>query len=331
MKDNSCRHGNLGRPTSASRRSESARGPLAAAAGHSAGARRTTASPSGPSAARSTSASTGSIRRPSTGSGTPRRSSRRRSRAGATSPYVFTKCSQVWDDAGHISHNLEPASIRREVEESLRRLRVDVIDLYQIHWPAQPADGPSPGVEGAWRTLIDLQRAGKVRHIGVSNFNVGHLERAEALAPVGSLQPPYSMLRRNIEQEILPYCQHHNIGVIVYSPMLSGMLSGSMTRERIAAMPADDWRKTRNREFQEPRLTRNLRLVERLRAIGSRHGRSPGEVAIAWTLRHPAVTGAIVGARSAAQVDGFIGAAEFRLGADELQEIEQALAEAQAP
>jgi aryl-alcohol dehydrogenase-like predicted oxidoreductase len=246
-------------------------------------------------------------------------------------PYVFTKCSLVWDDLGHISHNLDPASIRHEVEESLRRLRVDAIDLYQIHWPAQPADGPSPGVEGAWRTLIDLQRAGKVKHIGVSNFNVGHLERAEALAPVGSLQPPYSMLRRNIEQEILPYCQRRNIGVIVYSPMLSGMLSGSMTRERIAAMPADDWRKTQNREFQEPRLSRNLRLVERLRAIGSRHGRSPGEVAIAWTLRHPAVTGAIVGARSAAQVDGFIGAAEFRLGADELQEIEQALAEAQAP
>jgi len=243
-------------------------------------------------------------------------------------PYIFTKCSLVWDAAGNISHSLKPASIRREVEDSLRRLQIDVIDLYQIHWPAMPADGPSPDVEEGWRTLMDLQRAGKVRHIGVSNFNVGHLERAGALASVGSLQPPYSMLRRDIEKEILPYCLQHDIGVIVYSPMLSGLLSGTMTRERIAAMPPDDWRKTKNREFQEPRLTHNLRLVERLRAIGSRHGRSPGEVAIAWTLRHPAVTGAIVGARSPAQVDGFIGAAEFRLGAAELQEIDQALAEA---
>jgi aryl-alcohol dehydrogenase-like predicted oxidoreductase len=246
-------------------------------------------------------------------------------------PYVFTKCSLVWDETGATSHSLKAASIRREVEDSLRRLQVDVIDLYQIHWPAQPADGPSPDVEEGWRTLIDLQRAGKVRHIGVSNFNVGHLERARALAPVGSLQPPYSMLRRDVEREILPYCLQHNVGVIVYSPMLSGMLSGAMTRERIAAMPPDDWRKTRNREFQEPRLGRNLQLVERLRAIGARHGRSPGEVAIAWTLRHPAVTGAIVGARSAAQVDGFIGATEFRLGADDLQKIEQALAEASGP
>jgi aryl-alcohol dehydrogenase-like predicted oxidoreductase len=245
-----------------------------------------------------------------------------------TRPYVFTKCSLVWNDARVISHSLKAASIRREAEDSLRRLQVDTIDLFQIHWPAQPADGPSPDVEEGWRALIELQRAGKVRHIGVSNFNVGQLERAEALAPVASLQPPYSMLRRTVEKEVLPYCQEHDIGVIVYSPMLSGLLSGGMTRERIAAMPADDWRKTRNREFQEPQLGRNLQLVERLRAIGGRHGRSPGEVAIAWTLRHPAVTGAIVGARSAAQVDGFIGAAEFRLGADEVDEIEQALAEA---
>ena len=246
-------------------------------------------------------------------------------------PYVFTKCSLVWDEARQIRHSLKAASIRREAEASLRRLRVDAIDLYQIHWPAQPADGPSPDVEEGWQTLIDLKREGKVRHIGVSNFNVGHLERAGALAPVGSLQPPYSMVRRGIEREILPYCSRHNIGVLAYSPMVSGLLGGTMTRERIAAMPQDDWRKTQNRDFQEPQLTRNLKLVERLRDIGRRHGRSPGEVAIAWTLRHPAVTAAIVGARSAAQVDGFIGAADFRLSPGELAEIDQALAEAAEP
>ena len=246
-------------------------------------------------------------------------------------PYVFTKCSLVWDESGRISHRLKAASIRREAEASLRRLGVDAIDLYQIHWPAQPADGPSPDVEEGWQTLIDLKREGKVRHIGVSNFNVGHLERAGALAPVASLQPPYSMLRRGIEREILPYCSQHNIGVLAYSPMVSGLLSGTMTRERIAAMPQDDWRKTQHRDFQEPQLTRNLKLVERLRDIGRRHGRSPGEVAIAWTLRHPAVTAAIVGARSAAQVDGFIGAADFRLSPGELAEIDQALAETAGP
>jgi aryl-alcohol dehydrogenase-like predicted oxidoreductase len=246
-------------------------------------------------------------------------------------PYVFTKCSLVWDETRRISHSLKAASVRREAEASLHRLGVDSIDLYQIHWPALPADGPSPDVEEGWRTLIDLQREGKVRHIGVSNFDVARLERAAALAPVASLQPPYSMLRRGIEKEILPYCGRHNVGVIAYSPMASGLLSGAMTRERIATMPQEDWRKTQNREFQEPRLTRNLRLVERLRDIGDRHGRSPGEVAIAWTLRHPNVTAAIVGARSAAQVDGFIGAADFRLGPGELEEIDQALAEAAGP
>jgi len=246
-------------------------------------------------------------------------------------PYVFTKCSLVWDEARQIRHSLKAASIRREAEASLRRLRVDAIDLYQVHWPAQPADGPSPDVEEGWRTLVDLRREGKVRHIGVSNFNVGHLERAGAVAPVASLQPPYSMLRRGIEREILPYCSQHNIGVLAYSPMVSGLLGGTMTRERIAAMPQDDWRKTQHRDFQEPQLTRNLKLVERLRDIGRRHGRSPGEVAIAWTLRHPAVTAAIVGARSAAQVDGFIGAADFRLSPGELAEIDQALAEAAEP
>ncbi len=240
-------------------------------------------------------------------------------------PYVFTKCSLVWGPDRQISHSLEPASIRRELEDSLRRLRTDAIDLYQIHWPALPPDGPTPRLEDAWRTLADLQQAGKIRWIGVSNYGVAHLERIRPIAPIASLQPPYSMLRRGIEAEVLPYCERHRIGVIVYSPMMSGLLSGGMTRERIAAFPGDDWRKTMSVEFQEPNLTRNLALVERLRAIGAGHGRTPGEVAIAWTLRHSAVTGAIVGARRPSQVDQWIGAATFRLSDAELAEIEARL------
>jgi aryl-alcohol dehydrogenase-like predicted oxidoreductase len=240
-------------------------------------------------------------------------------------PYVFTKCSLVWGADRKVSHSLKAASIRREIDASLRRLRVDVIDLYQIHWPAFPPGAPAPDVEEAWTTMADLRRQGKVRWIGVSNFAVDHLDRARAIAPVVSLQPPYSMLRRGIEAEILPYCQRHRIGVIVYSPMLSGLLSGTMTRERIAALPDDDWRKTMNAEFQEPRLSRNLALVERLRAIGRRHGRSPGELAIAWTLRHAAVTGAIVGARRPEQVEGWIGAAELTLSEDDLRDVDAAL------
>jgi aryl-alcohol dehydrogenase-like predicted oxidoreductase len=240
-------------------------------------------------------------------------------------PLVFTKCSLIWDEDRNISHSLDPGSIRNECEGSLRRLRVATIDLYQIHWPSFSGDPSAPGIEEAWHTLSELQKAGKVRYIGVSNFNAEQLERIRKIAPVSSLQPPYSMLKRGVEAEILPYCASHGIGVIVYSPMQSGLLSGTMTRERIASLPKDDWRLTKNLEFQEPRLTRNLRLVERLRAIGARHGRSPGEVAIAWTLRRQEVTGAIVGGRRPEQVDGFIGAAEFRLSADELEEIEEAL------
>ena len=240
-------------------------------------------------------------------------------------PHVFTKCSLVWGPDRRVSHDISPASIRREIEDSLRRLRVEVIDLYQMHWPALPPDGPAPLLEDAWRTLADLRTAGKVRWIGVSNFTPAHLERVRAIAPVASLQPVYSMLRRGIEADVLPYCQRHDIGVIVYSPMVSGLLSGSMTRERIAAFPDDDWRKTMNHEFQEPNLTRNLALVEHLRAIGARHGRSPGEVAIAWALRHPAVTGAIVGARRPEQVEAWAGAADFRLSEAEIAEIEARL------
>jgi aryl-alcohol dehydrogenase-like predicted oxidoreductase len=237
-------------------------------------------------------------------------------------PLVFTKCSLVWDEKGAISHSLTPASLRRELEESLRRLQVDVIDLYQIHWPAVsffPGRDVSraPGIEEAWSTLADMQKAGKVRFIGVSNFDANQMERIRSIAPISSLQPPYSILACDIEAEILPYCAVHDIGVIVYSPMQSGLLSGTMTRERIAALPEDDWRR-RNPQFKEPKLTQNLSLVDRLRTIGERYGRSPGEIAIAWTLRHPAVTGAIVGVRRPSQVDGIIGAAGLDLTQDEI-------------
>jgi aryl-alcohol dehydrogenase-like predicted oxidoreductase len=231
-------------------------------------------------------------------------------------PYVFTKCSMIWNDQREVGHSLKRDSLRRELEASLQRLRVDVIDLYQIHWP-----NPDREIEEGWETLAEFKREGKVRHIGVSNFNVAQLQRVAAIAPVETLQPPYSLLERNVEHEILPYVREHNIGVIVYSPMASGLLTGAMTRERVAAMPQDDWRK-HDAEFQEPRISRNLALVERLRAIGERHGRSPGEVAIAWTLHNPSVTAAIVGSRSPEQTEGVIGADAFRLTDDEVREIE---------
>lgn len=234
----------------------------------------------------------------------------------SSKPYVFTKCARVWNDQGEIGRSLKEASIRKEVEASLRRLKIDVIDLYQIHWPE-----PDQDIEEGWSTMVKLKQEGKVRHIGVSNFNAGQMKRAQAIAPITSLQPPYSLISPEIEESILPYAAANNIGVIVYSPMKSGLLSGAMTRDRVAAFPADDFRK-RTPNFQEPLLTRNLELAELLGTIGARHGRTAGEVAIAWTLRHPAVTAAIVGMRSAEQVDGVIGAMDFRLSPDELAEIE---------
>lgn len=234
-------------------------------------------------------------------------------------PYVFTKCSLVWDDEGDISNVLNRDSVKRECEESLRRLQTDVIDLYQIHWPR-----PDEDIEEGWEALVELRDEGKVRHIGVSNFDVSQMERIEEIASVETLQPPYNMLNRGVEEEILPYCGEHDIGVIVYSPMRSGLLTGKMTPERVQNLPSDDWRRNAD-DFQEPRLSKNLKLVELLRAIGEQHGRSPAEVAIAWTLRHPAVTAAIVGGRRPDQVDGIIGAAEFRLSEDETEEIEVAL------
>jgi aryl-alcohol dehydrogenase-like predicted oxidoreductase len=198
---------------------------------------------------------------------------------------------------------------------------VEVIDLYQIHRPPQP---DSPELEEGWSKLAELKREGKVRWIGVSNFNVEQLKRCQAMAPVSSLQPRYSLVHREEENDILPFCRREGIGVIVYSPMASGLLSGEMTRERAAALPEDDWRR-QHPDFNEPRLSRNLALVERLREIGKRHGRSPGEVAIAWTRLNPAVTGAIVGARNARQAEGVMRAGELRLREEDVLEIEASL------
>jgi aryl-alcohol dehydrogenase-like predicted oxidoreductase len=238
-------------------------------------------------------------------------------------PYVFTKCSLVWNETRELAHSLAPDSIRREVEGSLTRLGVDAIDLYQIHWPRWGSSPPGydPGsIADAWQALTDLKRDGKVRHIGVSNFTVADLEAAERVAPITSLQPPYSALRRDIEADALPWCLAHNVGVIVYSPMQSGLLSGAMTRERVAALPQNDWRR-RAKYFQEPYLSQGLALTDRLREVGARYGRTPGEAAIAWTLRHPAVTAAIVGARRADQLDGIVGAAGVRLSDEDIEEI----------
>jgi aryl-alcohol dehydrogenase-like predicted oxidoreductase len=231
-------------------------------------------------------------------------------------PFVFTKCALVWDENSEVHNSLKADSVKRECEDSLRRLQTDVIDLYQIHWP-----NPDEDIEEGWTAMAELKEEGKVRHIGVSNFDVGQMERAQKIAPVETLQPPYNMLNRGVEDEILPYCAENDIGVIVYSPMRSGLLTGKMTRERVDNLPSDDWRRNAE-DFQEPRLSRNLRLVELLKEIGAEHGASPGEVAIAWTLRHPAVTAAIVGGRRPDQVDGIIGAAEFRLSEDEQEKIE---------
>jgi aryl-alcohol dehydrogenase-like predicted oxidoreductase len=239
----------------------------------------------------------------------------------ADRPYVFTKCSLVWDENANISNVLKKESVKRECEDSLRRLQTDIIDLYQIHWP-----NPEGDIEEGWTAMAELKEEGKVRHIGVSNFDVSQMERANAIAPVETLQPPYNMLNRRVEDEILPYCAESDIGVIVYSPMRSGLLTGKMTRERVANLPSDDWRRN-SEDFQEPRLSRNLELVALLEEIGGSHGKSPAEVAIVWTLRHPAVTAAIVGGRRPDQVDGIIGAAEFRLSEEEVDRIETFLDE----
>jgi aryl-alcohol dehydrogenase-like predicted oxidoreductase len=241
-------------------------------------------------------------------------------------PYVFTKCGLRWDAQGSVRKALNADSIRREVEDSLRRLSIDRIDLYQIHWPPDP---DSAELEEGWSALDSLQRQGKVRWIGVSNFDVQQLRRAQATAPVTSLQPRYSLVHREVEDEVLPYCLREGIGVIVYSPMASGLLTGAMTRERAGNLPKDDWRKN-HPDFTEPQLSRNLALVEHLREIGRDHNRSAGEVAVAWTLHNPAVTGAIVGARNARQAEGVMRAGDLHLSDEEVREIETLLIETAA-
>jgi len=229
---------------------------------------------------------------------------------------IFTKGGQPEGPNRTSYQSLKRDSLRRECEGSLERLGLDAIDLYQIHWPI-----PDEEVEEGWSALAELKAEGLVRHIGASNFSVEQLERAEAIAPVEALQPPYSLLDREVEAETLPYCEEHGIGVIVYSPMASGLLTGRMTRERIESLPADDWRRQSAR-FREPELSRGLEVVERVKAVAERHGVSPGAVAVAWTLRHPPVHGAIVGFRRPDQVDPIVAAVDLELSDDDLAELE---------
>lgn len=238
---------------------------------------------------------------------------------GRERPYIFTKCSLVWDESREIHSSLKADSIQRECEASLKRLGVEYIDLYQIHWP-----NPDPDIEEGWSKMADLKKQGKVRAIGVSNFNVEQMRRAQKIAPIDSLQPPYSLIHPDAENDVLPFCEENNIGVIVYSPMMSGLLTGTMTKERVEKMPDDDWRK-RDPEFQEPRISRNLKLASMLTDIGFPHTLTAGAIAVAWTLRNPAVTGAIVGGRRPSQIDDIIRAAEFHFSDSELADIEKFL------
>ncbi len=236
-------------------------------------------------------------------------------------PYVFTKCSMRWGGPGEpnarkIYRSLKDGSVREELENSLRRLDVDAIDLYQIHWP-----DPEDEIEEGWEALARFREQGLVRYIGVSNFNIAQMQRALRIAPITSLQPPYSLVNPKVEDEILPFCRENNIGVINYSPMASGLLTGKMTAERVAAMPQDDWRK-KNPNFNPPKLQKNLKLAELLGEIGAAHQVEPGVVAIAWTLHNPAITAAIVGARRPDQIDGVLPAATFRLSQQEFERIE---------
>jgi aryl-alcohol dehydrogenase-like predicted oxidoreductase len=231
-------------------------------------------------------------------------------------PYVFTKCSLLEGPGRRVVHNLKRDSIMREAEASLERLGLDAIDLYQIHWP-----NPLEDIEEGWAALAELKDQGLVNHIGVSNFDADQLRRIETIAPVETLQPQYSLIERDSEQELLPFAEREEIGVIAYSPMGSGLLTGKMTRARIEQFPEDDWRKGDER-FQEPKLSDNLELVERLRTVAARHDTEPGTVAVAWTLRNPAVDAAIVGFRRPDQVDPVLPAANLQLTAEDMEEIE---------
>ncbi len=235
---------------------------------------------------------------------------------------VATKCGLVWDEGStNVYSRLKVASVGKEAEASLRRLNVEFIDLYQIHWP-----NPKNDIEEAWGVIADLIEEGKVRHGGVSNFNVAQIKRAQAIHPVASLQPPYSMLERGVEKELLHYCAQQNIGVICYSPMQAGILTDQFTRTRVAKIADEDWRKS-DKHFLEPALSANLKLVEGLRTIAKRHGRTTAQLAIAWVLRRPEVTAAIVGARRPAQIEETVAAADWRLSVEDIEEIESLLTE----
>jgi aryl-alcohol dehydrogenase-like predicted oxidoreductase len=234
----------------------------------------------------------------------------------AERPYVFTKASQLEGPDHRVVHSLKRDSILREAEDSLRRLGVDAIDLYQIHWPI-----PDEDIEEGWAAFAELRDQGLVRHIGVSNFDAEQLGRIEQIAPVETLQPQYSLIERGVEREILPFAEDNGIGVIAYSPMGSGMLTGAMTRERVASLPEDDWR-GHDQRFNEPQLSRNLDMVERLRKVAERHDTTPGAIAVAWALRHPAVDGAIVGFRRPDQVDPILPAATLELTDEDAAELE---------
>lgn len=236
-------------------------------------------------------------------------------------PYVFTKCVMRWDENGHVTKVHDPDSIREELEDSLRRLNVDAIDLYQMHWPPEDDDDK---IKAAWEMMAKLKEEGKVKNIGVSNFNVEQMKIAESIAPITSLQPIYNLTNRGIEDEILPYAKQQDIGVIVYSPMMSGLLTGKYNKERIEALPDDDWRHM-HPAFKEPELSKNLELVEVMKKIAADHNRSTGEIAIAWTLKHPAVTGAIVGSRSAEQSEGVMNSGDINLSDEEIKQLESVL------
>ncbi|CAB3695521.1 aldo/keto reductase [Achromobacter pestifer] len=243
--------------------------------------------------------------------------------APADRPYVFTKCGLTWSADNPLApprRTGAPASIRREIEDSLRRLGIERIDLYQMHWPA----GDGTPIETYWQELLDLKQAGKVGAIGLSNHNLAQLQDAETVGHVDSLQPPFSAIQRTAGADLIPWCAEHDIGVIVYSPMQSGLLTGRFSAERARALPADDWR-SRHAEFMPPNLARNLALADAFKPIAERHGTTVAAVAAAWTLAWPGVTGAIVGARSAAQVDGLLGAAELELDGDDLDAIAEAI------
>ena len=231
-------------------------------------------------------------------------------------PYVFTKASQLEGADHRVVHSLKRDSILREAEESLRRLGVDAIDLYQIHWPI-----PNEDIEEGWTAFAELRDQGLVRHIGVSNFDVEQLGRIQQIAPVETLQPQYSLIERGVERQILPFAEHNGIGVIAYSPMGSGMLSGAMTRERVANLPEDDWR-AHDQRFNEPQLSQNLDLVERLKNVAERHDTTPGAIAVAWALHNPAIDGAIVGFRRPDQVDPILPAATLELTDEDAAELE---------